>query len=271
MAASRPSILDDIGIDQKLNAQVSLELPFRDEAGQTVRLGDYFKDRPVVLALVYYRCPMLCTLVLNGTVRALRAVPLTPGKDFEVVAVSFDPREGSELAAEKKANYLKTYGHPETASGWHFLTGDEASIRKLTDAVGFRYKWDEANKQYAHASAIMVLTPQGKVSKYFYSVEYSSRDLRLALVEASENKIGSRVDQVLLYCYHYDPTTGKYGLAVMNLIRAGGALTLLALGTFIAVSTRRDRRRRRKEADADAMDLAAPETDSRFDPGPLVK
>lgn len=242
--ASRPAALRDVGIDQKLNAQVPLDLEFHDETGRTVRLADYVHDKPVILTLVYYRCPMLCTLVLNGMLRSLKPLSFTAGNEFDIVTVSFDPREGPELAAEKKASYIESYGRPKAAGGWHFLTGDAESIRRLTEAVGFHYAYDEETDQFAHASAIMVLTPKGRVSKYFYGIEYDSKDLRLGLVEASESKIGSPVDEILLFCFHYDPTTGKYGLAIMNILRGLGVLVLAALGSFIFLSLRRDRQRR---------------------------
>ena len=238
-----PPQLRDVGIDQKLDAQVPLDLAFRDETGRAVRLGDYFGKRPVVLSLVYYDCPMLCTLVLNGMVRGLRAIPFEPGKDFEAVTVSFDPHETPALAAAKKRTYLDRYRRPGAEAGWHFLTGGEASIRPLTQAVGFRYTYDPEIKQFAHASGIMLLTPEGRVSRYFYGLEYSARDMRLGLVEASANKIGSPVDQVLLYCFHYDPVTGKYGMVIMNTVRMAGVATVLALGLFLGIMFRQEKRR----------------------------
>jgi len=228
-SSQRPAVLDQVGIDQHLNEQVPLELEFRNEAGRTVKLGDYFGRKPVVLMLVYYDCPQLCNEVLSGFVRSLRGMRFVPGDQFTTVTVSFDPHETSDLAARKKESYIKKYGQPAAAEGWHFLTGDAASISALAHSVGFRYAWDESTRQYAHASGIMVLTPQGKLSRYFYGVEYAPRDLRLGLVEASEGKIGSLADQVLLLCFHYDPTTGKYGMIVMNVIRIGGVLTLMGL------------------------------------------
>lgn len=228
-ASQRPAILDNIGIDQKLDSQVPLDLTFRNEKGESVKLGDYFGSKPVVLQLVYYDCPQLCNQVLSGFVTALRGLKFVPGNEFTVVTVSFDPKETSDLAARKKESYIKSYGKPEAAAGWHFLTGDEAEIKQLAETVGFRYAWDEATRQYAHASGIMVTTPAGRLSRYFYGVEYAPRDLRLGLVEASEGKIGTLADAVLLLCYHYDPTTGQYGLIVMNLIRVGGVLTLIGL------------------------------------------
>ena len=237
-----PTLIQDIGFDQRLNAQVPLDLVFRDETGRSVPLREYFGQKPVILALAYYECPMLCTLVLNGLLRSLRALSFDVGNQFSVVTVSFDPMEKPTIAAAKKAVYMQQYERPGASGGWHFLTGDEASIRQLTQAVGFRYAYDAQKNQYAHATGIMVLTPQGKISRYFYGLEYSSRDLRLGLVEASANQIGSPVDHVLLYCYQYDPTTGKYGILIMNVIRLGGLATALALGTFMFVMFRADRR-----------------------------
>jgi protein SCO1/2 len=227
-----PTALRDVRIEQKLNQQLPLDLVFRDESGQPVKLAQYFGQKPVVLALVYYDCPMLCTQVLNGMVTSFRVLPFQIGKDFDVVTVSFDPRETNVLATAKKKiyiDYLPEKMRSGANSGWHFLTGDQASIKQLTDAVGFRYHYDEATKQFAHASAIMVTTPEGKLSRYFYGIEYPARDLRLGLIESSENKIGTPVDQLLLYCYHYDPATGKYGAAVMKIMRIAGVITVLAI------------------------------------------
>ncbi len=238
-----PPQLRDVGIEQRLNQQAPLDLTFRDEAGRAVRLGDYFGKRPVVLSLVYYDCPMLCTLVLNGLVRALRAVSFEPGRDFESVTVSFDPRETPALAAAKKQTYLERYRRAGAEGGWHFLTGGQEAVRRLTEAVGFRYTFDPQTGQFAHASAIMVLTPEGRLSRYFYGIEYSARDLRLGLVEASAGKIGSPVDQVLLYCFHYDPQTGKYGMVIMNTVRAAGLATVLALGMLLGLLFRQEKRR----------------------------
>lgn len=241
---TRPAIVNDVRIDQKLDAQVPLDLAFRDESGAPVRFGDYFHGKPVVLALVYYKCPMLCTLVLNGLVRAMKPLGFEVGRDFEIVTVSFDPREGPDLAQIKKENYIKSYGRTEAVSGWHFLVGEAEPIRRLTDAVGFRYAYDEKSDQFAHASAIMVLTPEGKVSKYFYGIEYNTKDLRLGLVEASENRIGTRADELMLLCFHYDPTTGRYGLAITRILQGLGVMTILGLGSFILISVVRERRRR---------------------------
>ena len=242
VATGLPKALKDVGIDQKLNQQVPLDLMLRDENGQTVNLGQYFGKRPVVLSLVYYSCPMLCTQVLNGMVGAFKTLSFVPGEQYEVVTVSFDPRETPALAAAKKntyVNYLPETKRTGATNGWHFLTGDEATIKRLTDAVGFRYQWDEATNQFAHASGIMVLTPEGKLAQYYYGIEYSAKDLRLGLVEASANKIGTPVDQLLLYCYHYDPATGKYGAVVMNMVRLGGILTIVAIIILLLALRRR--------------------------------
>jgi protein SCO1/2 len=238
----RPAILRDVGFDQRLGAQVPLDLPFRDESGARVTLGDYARDKPVVLVPAYYECPMLCTIVLNGVVSALRALPFDVGREFRVVTVSFNPHETSELAAAKQATYLHEYRRPGAEAGWHFLVGDDTSIRPLMDAIGFRYAWDATASQYAHASGLVVLTPDGHISRYFYGVEFPPKDLRLALVEASNDRIGSVVDQILLFCFHYDPSTGRYSRIALNAVRAGGILTLVALALFIWAALRRDRR-----------------------------
>jgi protein SCO1 len=238
-----PQVLQGVGFDQRLNEQIPLDLTFKDERGRNVHLRDYFGEKPVILTLVYYQCPRLCTLVLNGLVQGMLEMKFSAGKEFEVVTVSFDPRETPELATSKKEAYLQRYGRAGAEDGWHFLTGDEQQIRKLADAVGFRYRWDETQKQYIHASGITILTPQGRVSRYFYDVKYSGRDLRLGLVEASQNKIGSPVDQVLLYCFHYDPTLGKYAASVMTFVRVGGGLTMLSIGAFVWSLSRGSRRR----------------------------
>jgi protein SCO1 len=237
-----PPSLRNVGFDQKLDAQIPLDLTFADETGHAVRLGDYFGSKPVILVLAYFRCPMLCTEVLNGLVRAMLDLPFDAGKDFNVVTVSFDARETPQMAAAKKKTYLERYGRHGAQQGWHFLTGDQKAIRRLTDAVGFHFTYDEQNDQFAHASGIMVLTPSARISRYFYDIHYSPRDLRLGLVEASQNRIGSPIDQVLLYCFHYDPIEGKYGPIVMSFVRLGGVLTMLAIGTFVAVMWRMERR-----------------------------
>jgi len=239
-----PAALQGVTIEQKLDEAVPLDIEFRDEHGRSVRLGDYFGQKPVVLALVYYECPMLCGMELNGLLRAARVLSLDIGKDYEVVTVSFDPDETPELAAAKKREYVGKYNRPEAETSWHFLTGGQKSIERLTEAVGFRYTYDPETDLFNHASGIMVLTPEGRLSHYFYGVEYPPRDLRLGLIEASQNKIGSPVDQVLLYCFHYDPVTGKYGLVIMNVIRLAGVATVLALGAFMLLMLRRERRQR---------------------------
>lgn len=244
----RPNALTGVTIEQKLNSQLPLDATFRDEYGNTVKLGKYFGKRPVVLALVYYECPMLCTQILNGMVRAAKVLTFTPGKDYEVLAISFDAREKPAQAMAKKQVYMKDYGHPETADGWHFLTGDLDSIKRVTDAVGFRYKWDVYTAVFAHASAIYVLTPDGKLSKYFYGIDYSPKDMRFALVEASQNKIGNTVDQILLFCYHFDPHSAKYTFLAMGILRAAGAATLLALGGFVFMMLRKDSRQKGSRA-----------------------
>ena len=236
-----PRPLEGVGMDQRLDAQIPLDLVFRDEAGRDVQLSAFFHaGQPVILALVYYRCPMLCTQILTGLESSLKAVSLNPGHDFQVVSLSFDPNDTPELAAAKKQAYLRRYRRPGTANGWHFLTGKEASIRALTDAAGFHYKYDAATGQFAHASGILMLTPEGRISRYFYGVEYAPRDVRLGLVEASRNQIGNPVDQILLFCYHYDPATGKYGAAVMAVLRLTGAAFVLVCGTFLVIGWRRD-------------------------------
>jgi protein SCO1 len=247
LKAALPAALQGVGIDQKLNTQLPLDLTFRNEFGQIVPLSKYFETgKPVILAPVYYRCPMLCTQILNGLVSSLRAVSLTPGKDFEVVAFSFDPKDTTQTAADKKQNYLRRYGRADTANGWHFLTGDEPNIKAVMDAAGFHYKYDPQTDQFAHASAIMVVTPDGKLSKYFYGVEYAPRDVRLGLVEASQGAIGTPVDQALLFCYHYDPATGKYGAVAMNMIQFAGAIFVLIGGLFLFIVFRRDWRTDRR-------------------------
>ena len=235
-------ILQRVGIDQRLGTRVPLDLSFRDEGGREVTLGRYFGKRPVVLALVYYECPMLCNQVLNGLTQTLRVLSLNAGRDFDVVAVSFDPNEGPSLASAKKTTYLSKYGRDGSADGWHFLTGTRQSTAALAKVVGFRYEWDAQSNQWAHGAGIIVLTPGGVVSRYFYGIEYGVRDVRLGLVEASNNKIGTLADQVKLLCYRYDPMTGKYGMVVLNTIRLGGVLTLLALGGFIGLMLLRERR-----------------------------
>lgn len=238
----------EIGYDQKLDVQVPLDLAFNDEYGKPVKLNQYFGgEKPVILNLVYYQCPMMCTQVLNGLVDALRQVTLVPGKDFEIVTVSFDPAETADLAMQKKKTYLEKYTVPGAADGWHFLTGNEASIKRLTETVGFRYKYDEHAGQFVHASGILVLTPTGKTSKYFYGIAYSPQDVRLGLVDASQNKIGTPVDYLLLLCYHYDPLTGKYSFAIIKMLRLAAALTVFVLAISIGLMLWRERQRRAAE------------------------
>ena len=222
-----PAAVKEVGIDQRLNEQVPLDAVFKDEQGREVRLGEYFKGKPVVLALVYYSCPMLCNQVLNGMLSSVRQVPFNAGEEFQIVAVSFDPRETPQLATAKKQTYVKAYNRASGEAGWHFLTGDAANIKRVTDAVGFRYKWDDKTNQFAHASGMFVLTPEGRLARYFYGIEYRPRDVRLSLVEASQNHIGTPVDKLMLYCYHYDPATGTYvGAAVMNVMKVAGVITI---------------------------------------------
>jgi protein SCO1/2 len=231
----RPELLKQVGLDQKLNQTIPLNLTFRDENGAPVQLAQFFGQKPVILTLVYYNCPMLCTQVLNGVESGLKELQMDIGKQFDVVTISIDPTESHVLAKVKQEMYVGMYGRPGAAQGWHFLSGDEPQIKQLADAVGFRYAYDPDTKQFAHVSAIMLLTPEGNISRYFYGIQYPSRDLRLGLVEASEGKIGTPVDQVLLFCYHYDPATGKYGLLISHVIQAGGALTVLILGVAMLI------------------------------------
>jgi protein SCO1/2 len=238
-----PTVLGKVGFEQRLNQQLPLDLPFKNEAGEGVKLGDYFGRKPVVLAFVYYECPMLCTQVLNGLESALRVIHESVGMEFDVVTVSFDPRETPVLAAGKKRVYLDRYQRKSAEQGWHFLTGDEASIAALTKAAGFNYVYDEDSKQFAHASGIVVATPAGRLSRYFFGIDYSPRDVKFALIESSHEKIGSLAERLLLYCYHYDPATGNYGFMAMRAVRIGGAVTLVALFGFIVVSIRRDSHR----------------------------
>jgi len=240
-----PRPLREIGFDQRLDERVPLDVEFKNDQGRTVTLGEYFGHKPVVLAFVYYDCPMLCTLVLSSITSTLGILSLEPGKDFELVMVSFDPRETPELAARKKDEYLHRYDRPATADGWHFLTGEPSSIERLTKAAGFRYTWDEETQQFAHPAGIIVLTPDGRLARYLFGLEYGARDLRFALVEASEGRIGTAVDAALLYCFHYDPMTGRYGFVVMRLLRIAGAATVLALAAFVLVMLRRERSRTR--------------------------
>ena len=231
----RPAYLQNVGIEQHLDAQVPADLPFVDDTGHSVKLGDYFGTKPLILNLVYYNCTMLCGEALAGLSGSMKMVKFDVGDEFDVITVSFNPQETPEIAAAKKQEYLKRYGRPNAANGWHFLTGSAESINALTKAVGFQYQYDPKINQYAHATAIMVLTPQGRISRYFYGVDYPPKDLRMGLVEASQNKIGNAVDQVLLYCYHYDPATGKYGAIVNNILRLGAGLTIVILAALLFI------------------------------------
>jgi protein SCO1 len=242
----KPNILNGVGIAQHLNQQLPLDLTFTDDAGKQVQLASYFGKKPAILALVYYQCPMLCSEELNGLASALQMVSLVPGRDFNIIIVSIDPSEGTDLAAAKKRSYLKRYGHPETAEGWHFMTGTQPNIDALTKTVGFSYIKipgpDGKLTQFAHASSIQLVTPEGKLAQYYMGVEYSPKDIRLGLVEASGNHIGSPVDNILTYCYHYDPQTNKHSLIVARVVQLGGAMTLVMLGGFMWIMFRRDYR-----------------------------
>ncbi|MBI1358156.1 MAG: SCO family protein [Acidobacteria bacterium] len=255
-ATVSPEQLKGVTIDQRLNSQIDLDLEFTDSEGKRVRLGDFFGDKPVVLSLVYYDCPMLCTLELNGLLKAMRALDLSAGKDYEVLTVSFDARETPELAAEKKDLYVRQYiqggfyDRTKLEDGWKFLVGEPEAIKSLADSVGFKFQFDEARNLFRHASGIVTLTPEGRVSRYQFGVEYSARDLKFNLMEASKNEIGGLADAVMLYCFHYDPVSGKYGFVVMNALRVTAGVTLLLLGGFVILSLLRDRRRRAEESAA---------------------
>ena len=242
VASNVPPQFKSVTFAQRLNHQVPLDTMLKDETGRSVALGEFFNDKPVVMAFVYYQCPMLCPMTLNGISSALKALQLRPGKDFEIVVVSFDHRDTPESANAKKQAHLAHWKTAETAAGWHFLTADEASIKRLTSAAGFSYQWDESTGQFAHVSGLLTLTPEGRLARYFYGVEYSPRELRLALVESSQGRIGSKVEELLLYCFHYDPSTGRYGWAVMSLVRLGGALTVAFVLAFVVLMRRREGR-----------------------------
>jgi protein SCO1/2 len=235
----RPPGLKNVGIEQHLEEQIPADLAFRDETGKAVHLGDYFGQKPVILNLVYYKCPMLCSEVLSGLESALRVLKFDVGKDFQVLTVSFDPHDTPELATAKKAEYLKRYGRADAAQGWHFLTGPQESIDALTKSAGFQYEYDPKTGQFAHTTAIMILTPAGKIAQYYFGVEYAPKDLRLGLVQASQGKIGNVVDEVLLYCYHYDPATGKYGAIISRILQLSAAATILVLGALLLILFRR--------------------------------
>jgi protein SCO1/2 len=251
-AGTLPEELEEVGFDQRLGERVPLDLTFREADGSEVRLSELVDDKPVILSLVYYECPMLCDLTLSGLAQSLKALEMSAGDEFDVVTVSFDPGEGPEVAAAARRRYLPRYGRTEASQGWHFLTGDEAEIRRLADAVGFRYAYDAESDEYAHAAGIVMLTPGGEVSRYFFGTDHPAKDLRLGLVESGDGKIGSAVDRILLYCFHYDPVLGRYSAATMNLVRAGGIATVLALALFIVVMLRRERRSNAPSGDAPA-------------------
>jgi protein SCO1 len=242
----RPKLTNGIGIEQKLNSPVPLDLSFHDESGQLVPLRTYFGDKPVVIELVYFKCPSLCPMSVRESVTGLRRVALEPGKDYDVVVVSFDPADTPQIAAEKKADYARQFGRQSFNSGWHFLTGSQDSISRLASAVGFKYRWDDATKQFVHAGGIMVATPDGHLSRYFYGIQYAPQDLRMALVEASEHKIGSPADYITLFCFHYDATQGKYTLAIVNLLKLASAATLGGLLILLYFLMRRDKNRRER-------------------------
>ena len=238
------AILNDVGISQNIGEQLPLDLTFRDEDGNDVTLAQLYRGKPIILSLVYFECPMLCTEVLNGLNRSLRPLEFSVGDDFDMISISFDPRETPALASEKKYQYVTSYNRDNASDGWHFLTGDAESIEAVTEAVGFRYTYDDAAEQFAHGSAIMVTTPKGVVSHYFFGIEYPTNDIRLALIEASDEKLGSVYDQVMLYCFHYDPQTGKYGVVIMNVLRVSGLATVALMRTFMFVMIRRDRKKK---------------------------
>jgi protein SCO1/2 len=241
--ADPPTVLKNIRIDQKLDAQVPADLVFKDEDGKTAKLGDYFGKRPMILVLVYFKCPQLCTVVLTDLLHSLNGLMgMSVGQQFDVLTVSFDPKEGPDLAAAKKKSYLKEYGRRGASDGWHFLTGQQDSITRLTDAVGFRYQWSEEYQQFMHASGLMILTPNGKISQYFYGIDFAPNDLRTALNRAGNDEIGVPSDEILFYCLHYDPRTGKYGLIIDRVMKMAGGLTVLAISTFLLVMFRRDMR-----------------------------
>ncbi len=248
----------DVGIDQKLDSQVPLDLAFTDETGKPVQLDDLMAGKPAVLALVYYECPMLCGEVMQGMLEAFNNLDFTVGDQFQVLTISFNPRETHELAAMKKKNMLAAYKTPEAAPGWHFLTGDEENINKLAEAVGFRYQYLPSADQYAHGSGIMILTPEGRVSRYFYGIEYPERDLRFGLIEASQERIGTLADEILLLCYHYDPATGTYGLLIMRTLRLAGAVTVLAVALLVGGLILHERRKKNRPVEGGSHSGAEP-------------
>ena len=249
LATARLPQLENVTFKQRLNTQLPLDVHFKDESGRDVTLGQYFDgNRPVVLAFVYYSCPMLCTQVMNGVSRAVKVLPFTPGEDFDVVFISFDPRDKPETAFAKKTALMNYWAMQNQSAAWHFLTGEELQIRQVTSAAGFFYMWDEKSQQYAHLSGLLVLTPDGRMSRYFYGIEYSPKELRLALFESGQGHIGSLVDELLLYCYHYDPASGRYGAVVMNLVRLGGVLTVVAIAGFILLMRRQEQQQMKGHA-----------------------
>jgi len=239
-AQNMPSVLQNVGFEPQLNAHLPIDLAFRDETGRTVQLREYFTQKPVLLAFVYYGCPMLCNQVEQGVVGTLRMLSFNPGRDYEVVFVSFDPRETADMAVQKKESAMTHFRRPETAGGWHFLTGSKESIDALTKGANFRYSFDQKSNLFAHASGILLLTPDGRISRYFYGVEYPARDVRLGLVDASAGKIGTPIDRALLFCYQYDPTSARYSASILKIIRLGGVLTILALVAGMLIFRRRD-------------------------------
>lgn len=245
-----PAALSDVGFDQRIGERVPLDLVFRDSEGEEVRLGDVLDGRPAALTLVYHRCPMLCPMTLEGVARSLSAIAFSVGEEYQAVVVSFDPREGPADSAAAKERAVARYGRAGSEDGWHFLTGDEESIRALAEAVGFRYAFDAERGQFAHPAGLVVITPDGAVARYLFGIDYPPKDLRLALVEAADGLLGGPTDRLLLYCYHYDPAVGKYTAATMNLIRAGGVVTLAALIGFVGLMLRRERRAARRSAEA---------------------
>ena len=241
VASELPPILREVGFDQNLDKQIPLDITFKDETGASVQIGRYFGAKPVVLNFVYYDCPMICLQTLSSLASTIKVLSQEPGKDFEIVTVSFDPRETPPLAFSRKTEFVERTGKPGIAGGWHFLTGTKADIDRLTQAAGFRYVWDEPSKQFAHPTGIMVLTPAGRIARYVFGIDYGPRDLRLAILDASAGKVGSPIERALLYCYHYDLTTGRYSLAIMRVVQLAGAATVLSIGTLIFVMTKRDR------------------------------
>jgi len=242
VASNVPPRFQEVTFSQRLGERLPLDARFTDEEGRPVTLGDYFGKKPIVLAFVYYQCPMLCPLVMNGISSALKVVPFTAGNEFDVVLISFDARDTPEAANAKKRAHLQHWATPETANGWHFLTGEEAEIRRVTSAAGFTFEWDESSQQFAHVSGLLVATPDGRLSRYFYGVEYSPKDLRLALVDSGQGRLGSVVDELLLYCFHYDPANGRYGAVFMNIMRLGGVLTVGLVAGFIVLMRLRESR-----------------------------